>query len=156
MEYGSGSEKGTPFLPKGLIDPVFNGAAMMGRPGPYGELLTATPFLKQWVPSDPRSLRGPEEVREDEPWTAQTETLLYTWSKAWDQKAEAHGRTEGRARRGHLMLQIPTVLIPIILAPILAAKLVEETNFGVIIALIVSGLVSTAHEIVRPQITANP
>ena len=39
-----------------------------------------------------------------------------------------------------MLLQFPTVLIPIIMAPLLAANKVDETSLIVIIALIVSGL----------------
>lgn len=121
-----------PFSP---IHQLFRGSTMSTVD--CKERLTATPFLQHWKPHD--GVAPLENLRDDEPWTPQTETLLQTWSRSWDRKAAAHGSAEGHMRKGHLMLQIPTVLIPIILAPILAAKLLDETNEGVIAALVISG-----------------
>jgi hypothetical protein len=135
MDYGSGSEAGA-FRP--CLSAPFRGTVM--RSASCTERHTATPFLERWRPQD---AAAPEDVRDEEPWTGQTEALLLAWSRSWDRRAAAHGAAEKRARRGHLMLQIPTVLIPIVLAPILAAKLLDETNAGVAVALVLSGRAPT-------------
>ena len=66
---------------------------------------------------------GPENIREDEPWSEANERLLRSWSMVWSAKTEAHAAAEVKNKWQHRILQIPHVLIPLILAPILAGGL---------------------------------
>ena len=111
------------------------------------EKVTASPFLaaETWRGPSPPSMEANRQV--EEAWTDKSELLLYTWSRSWDEKSAAHGAAEGTARRHHLALQVPTVLIPIVLAPVLAAQYLREDSLVVVIALVISGLTGALQSI---------
>lgn len=85
----------------------------------------------------------------EEGWGDRSEQLLYMWSLRWDAKNAAHGKAEGKKRWGHLCLQFPTVLIPIIMAPLLSMQYVDEQTPLVALCLVTSGLTGALQSILQ-------
>ena len=107
-------------------------------------LVRAQSFLANWTPS---RLPSDETLREDEPWSTQTESLLHGWSRDWSRRVDAHSLAEEQARSWHLLLQLPTVLIPMVIAPLLCARVLLEDNLIVLAALLVSSLMGALQSV---------
>ena len=114
---------------------------------------TLTPFLeaRPWERSASPRHGARHASRSREPWSSKAELLLYNWSSSWDAKAEAHGAAERSKRFGHLLLQIPTVIIPIVLAPVLAARFLEETSPFVVGALVLCALTGALQPVLQME-----
>ena len=101
---------------------------------------TGTPYLETGAWRAPGGEGPPDDAREDEAWTAQSEALLMEWTTDWDQQSTAHAIAEASCRKKHLLLQMPTVIIPVILAPLLTSHWVSEESVLVMVLLVTSAL----------------
>ena len=78
----------------------------------------------------------------DEPWSDANEELLRSWGSRWSALAEAHETAEAWKRRCAFMLQLPTIIIPLLLTPLLARGVVTEDSPVGMALLVGSGVCS--------------
>jgi hypothetical protein len=73
-------------------------------------------------------LLGHDTMEKDEKWTSTQETLLQQWAQQWALNMAAHEVAARHKRRVHVLLQTPTVLIPLLLAPPTGAGLMDSAG----------------------------
>ena len=57
-------------------------------------------------------------VREEQPWTDESESLLREWCQVSEKVAKEHDRKAKRAKLLHAIWCLPTVVIPVAIAPL--------------------------------------
>jgi len=64
----------------------------------------------------------------DEPWTVSNEELLKSWGARWRSLQLQHEAAEAYKRKGAFLLQLPTIIIPLMLTPLLAKGIIQEDS----------------------------
>jgi hypothetical protein len=97
---------------------------------------------------------GVDATREEEVWTRAGERLLCEWSKEWHIRASKHEINRAWWKRLHLLLGIPSTVLPLFVAGLWGNLPEEEGSVTATLTMAVSGALGALMTFVQPEAQA--